>query len=82
MHIGMLWNGTNVHAAKQHYINKYKRIPDTIELSPEFAKKFEIKNKEIDGLRVAFCKGIQFGNILIGVESDTNNLEYLKTREG
>jgi hypothetical protein len=82
MTIGMLWNGVNVHAAKEYFIKKYGRIPDTVEMSPTFAKKFEIKNGALEGLKVGLCKGIQNGNLLIGLEKDTDNSEYLKTKEG
>jgi hypothetical protein len=81
MKIGMLWNGKNVHEAKEYFIKKYGRIPDTVEISPIFINKFEIKNGNIEGLRTQVCKEIQVGNILIGIENDENNSGYIKIKE-
>jgi hypothetical protein len=81
MIIGMLWNGVNAHAAKEYFIKKYGRIPDTVEMSPTFAKKFEIKNGMLEGLKISFCNEIQNGNLLIGLEKDKDNSQYLKVKE-
>ncbi len=68
MVIGMLWMGSNFHAAKEYHIKKYKIVPDTVEVNPLFAKKLGIKG-EVDGLKIIENVMIQNGNALIGLST-------------
>jgi len=81
MKVGILWLGANVHAAKEYFVKKYKRIPDTVEINPKYAKTLEIKNGMLEGLRVHQTQDIHGGNILVGLEKDEDILEYIKVKE-
>jgi hypothetical protein len=80
MIIGMLWNGSNFLEAKNYYIRKYKRIPDTVEISPKWADILGYRST-VEGMLLRRSGDIQYGNILVGLEKDVDNLEYLKLKE-
>jgi hypothetical protein len=82
MKVGMLWLGSNAHAAKEYFIKKYKRIPDTVEVHSKYVSKLEIKNGFLEGLRVQVSNEVQIGNILLGLEKDEDISEYIKSKEG
>ena len=83
MIIGMLWactkNIREIEFAKEYYIKKYKREPDTIEINPLFAEAIgiDVKNRSYDVLNIIRTKSVINGCILIGVEKDTDNSKYL-----
>ncbi len=83
MIIGMLWlctkNIKEIDFAKDYYIKKYKREPDTVEINPLFAEALgiDVKSRSYDGLNLIRSKTVEMGNILVGVEKDTDNSKYL-----
>ena len=83
MIIGMLWactkNIKEIDFAKDYYIKKYKRQPDTIEINPLFAEALgiDVKSRSYDVLNIIRTKSVINGCILIGVEKDTDNSKYL-----
>ena len=83
MIIGMLWactkNIKEIDFAKDYYIKKYNRQPDTIEINPLFAEALgiDVKSRSYDILNIIRTKSVINGCILIGVEKDTDNSKYL-----
>ncbi len=83
MIIGMLWactkNIKEIEFAKEYYIKKYKREPDTIEINPLFAEAIgiDVKNRSHNGLNLIRTKNVINGCILVGVEKDIDNSKYL-----
>ncbi len=83
MIIGMLWactkNIKEIDLAKDYYMKKYNRQPDTIEINPLFAETLgiDVKSRSYDVLNIIRTKSVINGCILIGVEKDTDNSKYL-----
>ncbi len=79
----MLWactkNIKEIEFAKEYYIKKYKREPDTIEINPLFAEAIgiDVKNRSHNGLNLIRTKNVINGCILVGVEKDIDNSKYL-----
>ena len=83
MIIGMLWactkNIKEIDFAKDYYVKKYKRQPDTIEINPLFAEALgiDVKSRSYDVLNIIRTKTVGVGNILVGVEKDVDNSKYI-----
>lgn len=83
MIIGMLWactkNIKEIDLAKDYYVKKYKREPDTIEINPLFAEALgiDVKSRSYDRLNLIRTKTVGISNILVGVEKDVDNSKYI-----
>jgi len=84
MNIFSEYYGTNVHAWRLHYFNKWGRYPDTVGMNQKTAEglKIEAKTKVYMNMNLRLDKTCLENIIRLGCEKDTDLTNYVKVVKG